>query len=745
VVGRIAVLSVLAGLLVGAIFVPFSGIFGVAVRDASNTFLTLKVPKLGKVPSRSEILDSQGKLIAYYYPDHKYRIPVSYNYIDPVMRNAIVAIEDSRFYHHGALDPRGTLRAIVNDLEHKNVQGGSDLAQQYIKNALVLTAPNAQAAAADAAPNVERKIRELRMAAIVEHALTPDQLLAAYLNVAYFENSAYGIQVAAERYFNTTAHKLTLREAAMLAGMVENPTADDPFLHAATAKNRRNVVLARMAQLKYITQAQATAAENSPLGLHTSTIPLQTGCLSNSAANEAFFCDYALAVLHVNPFYSKVWNQLNTTGGLKIYTTLNERDERAATRAVNWIVPANRPLINPGNKADAEVLIQPGTGKVRAIAEDRKYGTGPGQTLVDYAVNTAYDGSTSGVQTGSSSKLFTLITALKQGIPFGYSKTVPEAATIAPYYNCKGVPDGPFQVHNAEAGKGTYSLYTGTTQSVNVFYAYLEQKAGLCQVVKTAASMGVTRVDGSSLLSRDHRSGMLHGRASEDNFSSFTLGEAPVSPMSMAEAYATVAARGIACHPVAIQAILTQGGKKLPVQGPGCHRVFSSAVADAASHILQGVITSGTASSPYSRAIGRPAAAKTGTANGGFYAAFGGYTPTLAGYASVFSPINPTGSGAMIGNVSCYREVTGADACPGQMFGDDAPGATWQMTFLHAALGPPLNFVPVPPSSPFYSSGDGQISANPPKKKNNGGGGGGHGGGGGGGGGNGGGPPHPHF
>jgi membrane peptidoglycan carboxypeptidase len=743
VVGRIAVLSVLAGLLVGAIFVPFTGIFSVAVRDASNTFLTLKVPKLGKVPSRSEILDSQGKLIAYYYPDHKYRIPVSYSYIDPVMRNAIVAIEDSRFYHHGALDPRGTLRAVVNDLEHKNVQGGSDLAQQYIKNALVLTAPNAQAAADDAAPNIERKIRELRMAAIVEHDLTPDQLLAAYLNVAYFENSAYGIQVAAERYFNTTAHKLTLREAAMLAGMVENPTADDPFTQPAQAKSRRNVVLARMAQLKYITKAQATAAENSPLGLHSSTIPLQTGCLSNSAANEAFFCDYALAVLRVNPYYSKVWNQLNTTGGLKIYTTLNERDERAATRAVNWVVPANRPLINPGDKADAEVLIQPGTGKVRAIAEDRKYGTGRGQTLVDYAVNTAYDGSTSGVQTGSSSKIFTLITALKQGVPFGYSHAVNEATTVSPYYNCHGQPTGPFQVRNAEAGKGTYSLLTGTTQSVNVFFAYLEQKVGLCQVVKTAASMGVTRVDGTSLLTRDRQAGMLKGRLSEDNIPSFTLGEAPVSPMDMSAAYATVAARGIYCRPVAIQSIVTGGGKKLPVQSAGCHRVFSSAVADAASHILQGVITSGTASSP-SRAIGRPAAAKTGTANGGFYAAFGGYTPSLTGYVSVFSPINPTTTGAMIGSNACYREVFGSEECPGQMFGDDAPGATWQMTFLHAQLGPPVGFVPVPPGSPFYSSGDGQISANPPKK-NNGGGGGHHGGGGGGGGGNGGGPPHPHF
>ena len=353
------------------------------------------------------------------------------------MRNAIVAIEDSRFYQHGALDPRGTLRAVVNDLEHKNVQGGSDLAQQYVKNALMLTAPNAQAAAADAAPTAERKIRELRMAAIVEHEMSPSQLLAAYLNVAYFENSAYGIQVAAERYFNTTAHKLTLPEAAMLAGMVENPTADDPFTEPTTTRNRRNVVLARMAQLKYITKAQAAAAESTKLNLHSSTIPLQTGCLSASAAPEAFFCDFVLAKLRVDKSYSKVWNQLNTTGGLKIYTTLNVQDQRAATHAVNYVEPGWGGQYNPGHNADAEVLIQPGTGKVRAIAENRRYGTGPDATTVDYAVDSRYDGG-AGVQQGSSAKVFTLITALKQGLPFGFSMKITAPETHRPVLQLQG-------------------------------------------------------------------------------------------------------------------------------------------------------------------------------------------------------------------------------------------------------------------------------------------------------------------
>jgi len=409
----------------------------VVTRDTAKTFNDLKVPKLGVVPTRSEIVDSSGHLIAYYYPAHKYRIPVGYEAIAPAMRNAIIAIEDSRFYQHGALDPRGFFRALVFDLQHKAVQGGSDLAQQYVKNALVLTAPNGAAAAQAAATTPQRKIRELRIAANVVHEMTPHQLLAAYLNVAYFENQAYGIQVAAERYFGTDAKHLTLPESAMLAGMVENPTADDPFTQPKQALARRNVVLQRMAQLKYITKDLASQAEAKPLGLHPSTIPLQTGCLSASARPEAFFCDYVLAKLRVDPAYSKAWTALNTTGGLTITTTMNARDQRAATHAVNWVEPSFGGTFNPGRNADAEVLIQPGTGQVRAIAENRRYGTGRGETLVDYAVDQKYDGG-AGVQQGSSAKLFTLLTALKQGIPFGFSMKVTSPANISPYYSCRG-------------------------------------------------------------------------------------------------------------------------------------------------------------------------------------------------------------------------------------------------------------------------------------------------------------------
>ncbi len=595
-------IAVAAGVLGAAIALPVTGLIGVATRDAANTFNNLPIGTLGQVPTRSEILDSQGNVIAYYYPNNIYRIPVTYDQISTPMHNAIVAIEDSRFYLHGAMDPRGTLRAFINDANNNSVQGGSTLAQQYVKNALILTAPNAKAQAAAIAESPTRKIRELRIAANVEHEMTKHQLLAAYLNVAYFENNAYGIEVAAERYFQTDALHLTLAESALLAGIVENPAQYDPITDPGPALTRRNLVLARMAQLGYISPARATATAKEPLGLNTSPAVLQTGCNTSSAAPEAFFCDYALAVLRTDPAYKSVYKELNTTGGLRIYTTLNKQDQAAAQNAVDFVEQAGGGIYNPQRNADSEVLITPATGQIRAIAVNRRYGSGPGEDNIDYAVNGPYDGGV-GVQTGSSSKVFTLITALEQGIPFGYNQSIVSPTTVGPYYGCGGTYAGSFPVRNAEGSdKGIFTLWNGTTQSINVFFAELEQKVGLCNVVKTAVAMGVTRASGQSLLTGVGNPKSPSYQEPADDIPSFTLGAVNVSPMSMAGAYATVANDGVYCKPIAIQAILTSSGRHLPVESAGCHRAFPAAVAAAADNILSGVLTSGTAAG---RGIGR--------------------------------------------------------------------------------------------------------------------------------------------
>ncbi|MDR2987244.1 MAG: transglycosylase domain-containing protein, partial [Nocardiopsaceae bacterium] len=579
---------------------------------------------------------------------------------------------------------------------------------------------------------IGRKIHELRLAIAVEHKMSRNQILAGYLNDAYFGNFAYGIQIAAQTYFGVGAKKLTLPQSALLAGMVENPSAYDPTQHAKVAIERRNTVLARMQQLGMISKAAAAAAEKKGLGLHPKAP--QNGCSSASARSAAFFCDYAVqAVLRDTKLGKTPEDRANllAKGGLKIYTTLNRADQRAANNAVNDTLPSHSHAFNPGRLADAEAMIQPGTGRIRAIAQDRGYGNGPGLTTIDYAATTPYDGGV-GVQTGSSSKLFTLITALEQNIPFGFHLTVPNTATDSGYTNCNGAPagvssagPGTWKVSNASKGDaGPQTLYTGTTVSVNTFYAALEKRVGLCSVVRTAAHLGMTWGNGTSLFKK------YGSQPPADDIPSFTLGSANVAPMSMAAAYATVASRGIYCKPIAIDKIVTASGQKLRPPGAGCHRVLSTTIADAVNYILQGVLTHPGATAT-DRGIGRPAAAKTGTAGSASSAppsaAFAGYTPSLAGYVWVGSP---THLELMSGYPNaCYR-TAGSLNCPASMFGDNAPGQTWQESFTHASLGPPEAFVPVPSSSSLFRMGNGQNPPKPPKPKHQGGGGGGGGGGG---------------
>jgi membrane peptidoglycan carboxypeptidase len=709
VLARTAELAVAGGVLAGCMALTVAGIAGTATRDAAQTFNDLSVPTPSVVPSRSEILAGNGSLIAYYYPDARDRMPVSYQEISPSMRHAIIAIEDYRYYQHGAIDVQGTLRAIVADVDDGGqVQGGSTLAQQYVKNALLLTAVDSAEQHAAVADNLARKIRELRMAAGVEHALSPDQLLAAYLNVVYFDNGAYGVQVAAQRYFGATAGQLSLDQSALLAGLVQNPSAYDPVTHPSAALQRRNAVLSRMAQLHYISGRTAAAAEQAPLGLHFSVPSLQQGCTSTVSATAAWFCDYVVAELRTNSAYRVAWRDLNTIGGLTIHTTMNSQDQAAAQDAVSFMVPPPQSGYNPGQNAAAEVLIRPGTGGVLAIAVDRPYGTQLGQDSVDYAVDSAQDGG-AGIQTGSSSKLFTLITALKQGTPFGFTQSVTSPAVVGPYTDCRGESAGKFSVVNDEgAGRGTYTLYTGTTQSINVFFAELELRAGLCNVVRTAVSMGVHRADGGSLLAGVGRPGTAGYQPPADDLPSFTLGSVNVSPMTMAAAYATVAAGGIYCRPVAIASITAVGRRPLPVATPGCHRVMARAVAAAATYILRGVLTTGTASGDGVRRDGVyvPQAGKTGTANSFDFAAFGGYTPKLAGYVSMFNPVGPI-SHPMVGVAACFRSAAGASDCPGSVFGADV-GQVWQLTFSRAALGSPIGQFPaVPADSPYFRAGPG--------------------------------------
>ena len=372
------------------------------------------------------------------------------------MVNALVGIEDSRYWEHGAIDLRGTIRAAVNDLQHKPVQGGSTIAQQYVKNVLLLEAElanNTQAVQAADAATLSRKLNELRMAVAAEHQQSKQDIVAGYLNDAYFGNNAYGIETAAETYFDTTAAKLSVTQAATLAGIVENPSClrpDPASRDGPPAAQSRAGPDGRDQQRAHRGAGHGRRGQAArPAGLDTrERLPVQFGGLGRVLlpvrgrglpARPGLRQDaegQGQAALHRRP------EDLHHA---------EPADQQAANNAVNYVEPGNSNYWNPGRNADTEAVVQPGTGQIEAIAEDRPYGPGRGQTEIDYAVNTAYGGST-GVQTGSSSKLFTLITALKQGTPFGFSCTVPGSTTVTGYTNCQGGPAG---VYQGQAGRDT--------------------------------------------------------------------------------------------------------------------------------------------------------------------------------------------------------------------------------------------------------------------------------------------------
>ena len=350
VVGRVGVLAGVAGLLVGGLAVPAVGATGLIVRNGANKFNNLKAARSASCRSAREILDSQGHLIAYYYPRGIDRQPVSYNQISPVMRNAIVAIEDSRFYQHGAIDIKGTVRALINDLQHKAVQGGSTL----------------DPAVREERPHPDRAEHPDGPAGLDRHAQPQDQGTAAGHRGREQDDQepdpgrlpehgvlghllrqpGVGHQDRRDALLQHLAEELDLAQSALLAGMVENPVADDPFAHPETALNRRNVVLARMAQLHYITEAHAVAVGKQGLGLKLT--PLQTGCTSGSAKSASFFCDYVISLMKQDSTFS---------------TGLESAERRRRAEGVHHAEPAGRARGQAGGElhgAAAAERVQPG-------------------------------------------------------------------------------------------------------------------------------------------------------------------------------------------------------------------------------------------------------------------------------------------------------------------------------------------------------------------------------------------------
>ncbi|MFF3664784.1 transglycosylase domain-containing protein [Microtetraspora malaysiensis] len=668
--GALGTAGALGGVLIATIALPLVGGVGLGAKEAASSFTEeLPIPPEDPLPEMTRVLDRHGKQIAQFYTQNRESVPI--NQIAPVMRHAITAIEDARFYEHGALDVRGTFRALVTNAQAGGVrQGGSSLTQQLVKNLLVNHAETDHERQLARVQNIDRKITELRYALALERKYTKDQILERYLNIAYFGAGAFGVQAAAQRFFGVDASRLTLLQAATLAGAVRAPYTTDPSLGAPqrqALRERRDLVLERMEQLGVIRPAAARAARAKPLRLNMQSAG--GGC---GQSRYPYFCLYVQHEILTNPAFGYTAADRERTlrrGGLVLRTTLDPVAQRSAERAIAArVAPTD-------HEVAAEAMVEPGTGRIRALAASKHYGNNPGNrkngpnTTYNLPADQAHGGG-QGFQAGSTFKAFTLATALSQGWRFGEGFQTP--GRFVPregYTNCSGKPvnDPRARIFNAggEGTGGPYSLELGTWKSVNIFFMKLERRVGLCNVVKTARRLGIERADGAPLR----------------EVPTFTLGVNEMDPTTVAGAFAAFGARGRYCRPVAITEIVERDGTRVPVP-PSCSRALEPQVADAVNHVLQGVFTRGTMQG---QSIGRPAAGKTGTNNGYTSAWFAGYTPDLAAAVSV---------GDMRGS---YRYPLTGVTIGGEYFGSvqgaSLPGPIWVKSMIGALRKtPPSGF-----------------------------------------------------
>ncbi|MCW8102309.1 transglycosylase domain-containing protein [Streptomyces tauricus] len=678
--------SVLAGAVMAGIAVPAFGALGLAAKGSVEGFdeipANLKRPPLSQ---RTTILDNQGGQIATVYS--RDRTVVDLKDISPYMQKAIVAIEDARFYEHGAVDLKGVLRALNKNAQSGAVsEGASTLTQQYVKNVFVEEAGDDPTKVAQATQQtLGRKVRELKFAIQVEEELGKKKILENYLNITFFGQQAYGVEAAAQRYFSKSAKDLAVQEAALLAGIVQSPTRYDPVNDEAEATKRRNVVLQRMAEVHDISQAEATEAKKKPLGLKVSKP--NNGCIT-AVKDSSFFCDYVREVFLNDPVFgktqkarAKVWNQ----GGLTIRTTLDPQAQKSVQTSL-------KDHVNQSDKvAAASTLVEPGSGKILAMGQSKPYGYGKNETEINYSVDQKMGGSNFGFPTGSTFKPFLAAAALEGGKPVTQSYPAPFEM---PYPDSVQACGGKVW-RNSESAKvenedesevGPYALKKAMALSVNTYFVQMLEDIGMCPVVEMTDKLGVVQGNGTKL---------------PEQPSSMTLGSTGISPLTMASAYAAFANRGTYCTPVAIASISQKlGGEKksLPVPKTSCSRAMSETTADTVNTLLSGVVDSGTGQE--AGLTDRANAGKTGTTDYRKNAWFVGYTPNLSGAVWV---------GSATQKVKMVN-ITIGGTWHEKVFGGAVPGPIWKDAMTGALSGkesPSFNLVNIPDADKDRDKGRG--------------------------------------
>jgi membrane peptidoglycan carboxypeptidase len=629
-------MSVLAGVLVTAAVTPALAVTGMAANNSITMFENLPAYlEIGELSQKSDVYatrsDGSQALLASFFDEN--REEVAWDAISQYAKDAAVAGEDPRFYEHGGVDIQGTLRGAVSTFTGKDVQGGSSITQQYVKNVLInngvneATTEEEKEAAYDKATEVspERKLKEMRYAIAIEKKFDKNEILRGYLNIAAFGGRVYGIESAAQYYFGTTAAKLTIAQAASLIAIVNNPdnlrldrpdseengaatVVDGETVPYAANKARRDYIIDKMYEYGKITKEERDASIAEPVAPNIKEP--STGC--QTAAGSAFFCDYVTWVIK-NQFDDPATPDVNEGSvllkqrGLQIYTTLDLDLQNKAETAIAEQVPFSDPRIDVGSVA---VSVQPGTGKILAMAQNKKFSADPEvlassneYSSLNYSTDYDYGGS-SGLQPGSTFKVFTLAEWLNEGHSLNETFNGSRRTFTTFPDSCNGTWSGSFNPNNDD-GNTANNAVDATKYSVNSSFMSMASQLDLCKIKETAQAFGVRRADGGDL-------GTPAGHPDWTFQPSAVLGTEEVAPLAMATAFAGIANGGVTCTPIAIEKIVAADGEEIAPPKSKCTQSVTGDVAAAMDYAMQQTFNGGTAAAS-DPGTGIPHIGKTGT------------------------------------------------------------------------------------------------------------------------------------
>ncbi|WP_144119938.1 transglycosylase domain-containing protein [Catellatospora sichuanensis] len=587
--------GLLAGVVVAAAAFPAVALSGLAAKAGGEAFGQLPDELVVKrSPQISYVYANDGKtLIATMYDEN--RRDLTLEDIPKIVQQAILAAEDQKFYEHNGVDVMGIARAFVANKQAGDVeQGASTLTMQFVRLSISYSADTAQEVVDATEDTTKRKVREMRYAMAIEQRMSKEQILEGYLNTAYFGNRAYGIYAASQVYFGKEPKTLTAAEAAFLAALVKFPgtysveTGDGE----KDAVNRRNYVLGEMVQTGALTEQQSTLAKAEPLKIVGKITP--NGCVQATKNTWGFFCDY----------FQRWWNDQEVfgstaydrerqlkSGGFRIVTSLDPLAQDKADKNIRDQISVNNP------KALMLAAVEPGTGKVRALAVNRNFklddkknpknklnsdpakkrkglpGTYPNTTN---PLMTGGDGFT-GYQAGSAFKLFSLVAALEKGYPLDF--TIATKKVFVTKFPVSGNTKANCDGYYCASGQGgaVHNMWSAFGSSVNTYFVPLAIMAGIQNTVNVAKKMGITFHDEPGTTQDD-----LGYSNNASQWGAFTLGVSATTPLQLANAYATVVADGLYCEPTPVQSITDIKGNELSVAEKRCKQVISPDVARAA-------------------------------------------------------------------------------------------------------------------------------------------------------------------